>query len=96
MTYFRYILGRCKGLRVDVKKPKDITTFLSCINALKAEIKTADSMLFEDIEKKVSEREAFVMNQSEKIKEMDEAYLELLDHEQVLIRAQKLQINGAV
>lgn len=54
---------------------------MSCINALKAEIKTADSMLFEDVEKKVAERENFVMTQSEKIKEMDEAYMELLDHE---------------
>ena len=69
---------------------------MNCITALKGEIKTADSMLFEEVEKKVSERERFVTEQSERLKEIEESFNTLVDYQQVLVRAQKLQITGNV
>jgi hypothetical protein len=67
-----------------------VSTFLSCVEAIRKEIDTADSLLFEEIEKKVKDREAFVTEQSEKLKEMDEKHMSLKDHLEVLVKAQRL------
>lgn len=83
-------MGRCKGLRVDVHKPKDIGVFLSCVETIRREISTADQLLFEEIEKMVKDKETFVTGQSERLKEMDDAYNTLKDYLEVLLRAQKL------
>jgi C4-dicarboxylate-specific signal transduction histidine kinase len=79
---------------VPTNKPKDVNTFLECMKALKDEVKTADSVLFEEVEKKVSEREKFVTEQTERLKEMEESYSTLRDYQEVLMRAQKLHITG--
>ncbi len=51
-------------------------------------------MLFEEIEKKIREREMFVQEQSERLREMDEGHNTLKDYLEVLQKAQKLQISG--
>lgn len=41
-------------------------------------------MLFEEIEHDVKEKEKFVLEQTQKIREMNENYLTMLDYEKVL------------
>lgn len=76
-----YILQRCKNLKVDTKKPKDINTFLQCMSALKKDVGTADSMLFEAVEKDIAEKEKFVTTQTESLKELEYNYNTLQDFE---------------
>ena len=47
-------------------------------------------MLFEEIEHDVREKERFVLEQTEKIKEMNENYLTMLDYEKVLENVREL------
>jgi len=79
---------------VKIHKPKDVQVFLSCIEAIRTEISTADQLLFEEIEKKILDKETFITQQSERLKEMDDSCVTLKDYLEVLLKAQKLQISG--
>lgn len=51
--------------------------------------------MFEEIEKKVADKEKFVTEQSERLKEMDDSYNTLKDYLEVLKKAQQLNISGS-
>lgn len=77
----RYILGECKTQKVHINKPKDVDMFLEAMQTLRNEKKKAPNLLFEEIEHDVEEKEKFVVEQIERIKEMNDNFLTLLDYE---------------
>lgn len=79
-----YILSECKKMRVKVNKPKSISSFLDALNAVKNAKKKAANLLFEEIEHDVMEKEKFVVEQTEKLREMNESFFTMLDYEKVL------------
>jgi hypothetical protein len=77
-------LNECKSLKVKVNKPKSIKSFLDALSAVKNAKKKASNLLFEEIEHDVQDKEKFVIEQSEKLREMNESFLTMLDYEKVL------------
>jgi hypothetical protein len=57
-----------------VNKPKDIESFLSSLGEIRTQKKKAANLLFEEIEHDVIDKERFVIEQIEKIKEMNDSY----------------------
>lgn len=51
------------------------------MSALKKDVGTADSMLFEAVEKDIAEKEKFVTTQTESLKELEYNYNTLQDFE---------------
>jgi V-type H+-transporting ATPase subunit a len=83
-----YILNRCKDLGVAVNKPRDIESFLSSLNEIRAQRKRAANLLFEAIENDVIDQERFVLEQTEKIREIDDNFNTMCEYEQVLRHVQ--------
>lgn len=83
-TFYRYILNECKALKVKVNKPKSIKSFLEALSAVKNAKRKASNLLFEEIEHDVQDKEKFVIEQTEKLREMNESFLTMLDYEKVL------------
>lgn len=77
-------MNECKALKVKVNKPKSIKSFLEALSAVKNAKKKASNLLFEEIEHDVHDKEKFVIEQSEKLREMNESFLTMLDYEKVL------------
>ena len=75
-------------MKISLNKPKNIKAFLDGLQTIKNEKKKAPNLLFEEIEHDVADKEKFVLDQIERIKEMNENYLTLLDYEQVLSSVQ--------
>jgi V-type H+-transporting ATPase subunit a len=79
-----YILGQCKTLGVPVNKPRDIQSFLTCLEDIRGARKRAANLLFEAIENDVIEQERFVIEQTEKIREIDDNFNTMCEYEKVL------------
>lgn len=71
-------------MRLQINKPKDIESFLNALGDVRTQKRKAANLLFEEIEHDVVEKEKFVIEQSEKLKEMNDSYLTMLDYEKVL------------
>lgn len=71
-------------MRIPIFKPRSIPSFLEALQAIKNQKKKAASLLFEEIEQDIKDKEKFVYDQTEKIREMNESYLTMLDYEKVL------------
>mmetsp|Transcript_39454 Transcript_39454/g.29142 ORF Transcript_39454/g.29142 Transcript_39454/m.29142 type:complete len:99 (-) Transcript_39454:3-299(-) len=56
------LINECKGYRVQVKKPVSISSFLEALQCIKQQKNKAASLLFEEIETDIKEKERFVMN----------------------------------
>jgi hypothetical protein len=69
---------------VPVNKPRGVQSFLDALQTVRTSKKKAANLLFEEIEQDVIDKEKFVMVQTDKIKEMHENYLTMLDYQQVL------------
>ena len=82
---------------VQVNKPKDIESFLSSLNDIRAQRKRAANLLFEAIENDVVEQERFVIEQTEKIREIDDNFNTMCEYEQVLRHVQIImdKIHGS-
>jgi hypothetical protein len=52
--------------------------------------KKAVSMLFEEIEQEVAQKDRFVTEQMEKLDQMHQSYITMLDYEKVLINVAKV------
>ena len=89
-------MNECKQLKVKINKPKSIKSFLEALSAVKNAKKKTSNLLFEEIEHDVQDKEKFVIDQTEKLREMNESFLTMLDYEQVLINVAKIlpQIRG--
>jgi hypothetical protein len=57
---------------------------LEALSAVKTAKKKASNLLFEEIEHDVREKEKFVIEQTEKLREMNDSFLTMLDYEKVL------------
>jgi hypothetical protein len=77
-------LNECKRLKVKVNKPKSIESFLDALTAVKDSKRKAANLLFEEIEHDVADKEKFVLEQTEKLREMNESFYTMLDYEKVL------------
>ena len=71
-------------MNVQVRKPKDIAHFLENLESLRNQKKKANNLLFEEIEQDVIQKELFVIQQTEKLKEMTDSYLTMIDYKNVL------------
>lgn len=71
-------------MRVRINKPKDIESFLSALGDVRTAKRKAANLLFEEIEHDIIEKERFVLEQTEKLKQMNDSYLTMLDYEKVL------------
>lgn len=78
---YRHILQECKHLDVKITKPRDESTFLESLDDLSKNKKKAVNMLFEEIEQEVTEKEAFVTQQIDKLQEMTESFQTMIDYE---------------
>lgn len=74
-------------MRIKIVKPKNQQMFLESLAEIQTIKKKAVNMLFEEIEQEVIEKDRFVTNQIEKLKEMQDSYQTLLDYAQVLLNA---------
>jgi len=83
-------------MRIKIVKPKNQQMFLESLAEIQTIKKKAVNMLFEEIEQEVIEKDRFVTNQIEKLKEMQDSYQTLLDYAQVLLNAKLVlpQIRG--
>lgn len=77
-------MNECKRLNVRVNKPKSIESFLEALTAVKNSKRKAANLLFEEIEHDVADKEKFVLEQTEKLREMNESFFTMLDYEKVL------------
>ena len=78
-------MNECKAMKVKVNKPKSIRSFLEALTAVKNAKRKASNLLFEEIEHDVQDKEKFVIEQTEKLREMNESFLTMLDYEKVLL-----------
>jgi hypothetical protein len=79
-------MTECKRLKVQMNKPRDANQFLDSLQIVKKEKMKASNLLFEEIENDVLQKEKFVVEQCEKIKQMRDSYSTLLDYEKVLMK----------
>lgn len=81
-------------------KPRDVESFLSSLNEIRTAKKRAANLLFEAIESDIIDQERFVLEQTEKIKEIDDNFNTMCEYEQVLRHVQiimeKIQGGGNV
>ena len=77
-------MKECQNLRVPVNKPRGVQSCLDALQTVKTNKKKAANLLFEEIEQDVIDKEKFVLVQTDKIREMHENYLTMLDYSQVL------------
>ena len=71
-------------MKVETKKPRDIENFLENLGQVRSQKKKASNLLFEEIEQDIIDKEKFVIQQTEQLKEMSNSYLMMLDYEKVL------------
>lgn len=77
-------MNQCKTMNVEIVKPKDVGHFLGNLEKLRATKKRAANLLFEEIESDVVQKERFVVDQTERLKEMNDSYLTMIDYKNVL------------
>lgn len=76
-------------MKISLNKPKNIKAFLDGLQTIKNEKKKAPNLLFEEIEHDIQDKEKFVVEQNDKIKDMNDSYLTLQDYKQVLTCVQR-------
>jgi len=76
-----------EGKDLEANKHKII---LEALEALRTSRRKAANLLFEEIEHDIIDKEKFVIEQTGKIREMNESYLTMLDYEKVLENVQIL------
>jgi hypothetical protein len=65
-----YLVNKCKELKVEVKRPKDIKEFEDGINELAEDKRRAMHLLFDTVEADVQDKEKFVASQCKTIQDM--------------------------
>jgi hypothetical protein len=71
-------------MNVPITKPADVESFLDSLKDITKHKKKASNILFEEIEVDIMEKERFVIEQTEKLKEMNDSYLTMIDYAKVL------------
>lgn len=83
---YSYIMSQCASMKVEIKKPKDVEHFLENLEKLRITKKKATNLLFEEIESDIIQKERFVVDQMERLKEMSDSYLMMIDYKNVLLK----------
>jgi hypothetical protein len=71
-------------MKVPINKPEDVKSFLDSLKDITKHKKKASNLLFEEIEHDIMDKERFVLEQTEKLKEMNDSYLTMIDYAKVL------------
>lgn len=74
-------------MNVDLKKPKNASTFLDNIDAMYRARQKSSSLYFEEIEGKIKEKESFVVEQVDVLKRMHEDLNQLIQYKTVLSKS---------
>lgn len=81
------IKEECGRLNVDLKKPRDASSFLENIQAVYRNRKRSCSLYFEEIEAEINKKETFVSQQIDILKKMHEDLNHLIQYKTVLSKA---------
>ncbi len=57
---------------------------MNSLEGVRTQKKKAANLLFEEIEQDIKDKERFVIEQTEKLREMNDGYMTMLDYEKVL------------
>jgi hypothetical protein len=57
---------------------------LNSLGEVRTQKRKAANLLFEEIEQDIKDKERFVIEQTEKLREMNDGYMTMLDYEKVL------------
>lgn len=85
-----FIQEECKRYEVDMEAPYSSEDFLDSISFMKSHAKKAGNMFFETIEKEIADKEAFIQEQTAKVKDMHENFNLLYEYKIVLKKAIKM------
>lgn len=75
-------------MKVKVRKPNDVEQFNYSMGLIKSQKGKAQNLLFEEIENDVNDKEKFVIEQIERLREMNDNYQTMIEYEQVLLSVQ--------
>ena len=79
-----YLLNQCKNQGIKVTKPENIEGFLYQLKRIKENKRKAINLLLEEIQKEISQQEAFVQEQNVQMKDAEHSLTNLKDCFQVL------------
>lgn len=85
----------CSRLGVELKKPKNVNSFIDYIESLYRSRKKSPSMLLEEIENEIKVKEKFVIGQFEHLKKIHEDFNHLIQYKNVLSKAASI-LGGRV
>lgn len=89
-----FIKEECKRQGLDLKKPKDAATYLENLESIYRNRKKSCSLYFEEIEKEVTKKEAFVAEQIDILRKMHEDLNQLIQYKTVLSKAASIIGGG--
>lgn len=87
MRRISFIKEECARLNVNLQKPKDAKSFLENINAVYRNRKKSSSLFFEELEQEVKNKDAFVSQQIDILKNMHDNLNHLVQYKTVLSKA---------
>lgn len=85
-----YLQGECKKHNIKINPPKNIDGFLKQLKIISDNKKKALNLLFEEIQREISNQEAFIITQSQQLKEAESTLHDLMDCIQVMRTANEM------
>lgn len=86
----QYLLDQCKRNFIRVTPPENIQGFLTQLKRIKENKKKAINLLLDEIQKDITDQEAFVQEQNKQLKDNESSLTKLKDQLQVLKAAQSM------
>lgn len=80
----QYLLDQCKRNFIRVTPPENIQGFLTQLKRIKENKKKAINLLLDEIQKDITDQEAFVQEQNKQLKDNENSLTKLKDQLQVL------------
>lgn len=77
-------MNECKKMKIPLTKPVNADQFDETVIVIRGDQRKPMSILFEEIEQAIAEKEVFVTNLLETLKQYNEEYLRKIDEEIVL------------
>ncbi len=80
----RLIVAECKNLKIKVPKTGSLTAFRDSIKIITEERKKAENILLDEIEQDILQKEQFLSEQVDTVKEMNTNLNLLIEHKSVI------------
>lgn len=74
-----YLQAECKKHHIKINPPKNIDNFLKQLKIISDHKKKALNLLFEEIQREINNQEAFIITQSQQLKEAESTLHDLMD-----------------